>query len=73
MIFFGLGDFFVSLGFGRRSLQAVFKTSGSKSRAARSDRVGLLWVVFVGLVSVGGAIFVESRFVLEKALLLTDG
>ena len=73
VIFFGLGDFFASLGFGRRSLQAVFKTSGSKSRAARSDRVGLLWVVFVGLVSVGGAIFVDSRFVLEEALLLTDG
>ena len=38
----------------RRSFQAVFITSGSKSRAARSDRVGLLWVVSVGLASVTG-------------------
>ena len=72
MIFSGLGDFFASLGFGRRSFQAVFITSGSKSRAARSDRVGLLCVVSVGLVSVAGAVSVDFRFVPAEALLLTD-
>ena len=73
VIFSGLADFFASLGFGRRSFQAVFITSGSKSRAARSDRVGLLWVVSVGLVSVTGAVCVDFRFAPSDVLLLTDG
>ena len=34
-------------------------TSGSKSRAARSDKVGLLWVVVVGLVMLDCAVFDE--------------
>ena len=45
VIFSGTGELFFALGFGRRSFHAVFMTSGSKSRAARSDRVGLLWCV----------------------------
>ena len=34
-------------------------TSGSKSRAARSDKVGLLWVAVVGLVMLDCAVFDE--------------
>ena len=37
------------------------------------DRVGLLCVVSVGLVSVAGAVSVDFRFVPAEALLLTDG
>ena len=59
VIFSGLGELFFSFGFGRRSFQAVFMTSGSKSRAARSDKVGLLWVAVVGLVMLDCAVFDE--------------
>ena len=40
-------------------LGAVFMTSGSKSRAARSDKVGLLWGVVDGLVMPDCAVFDE--------------
>ena len=73
MTFSGLSEFSDSRGFGRRSVHAVLRTSGSKSRAARSDSVGLLCVVSVDLVSVAGAVFVEKLFGLDDDLPWTDG
>ena len=44
VLFFATVVLVFSFELGRRSFQAVFRTSGSKSRAARSERLGLLWL-----------------------------
>lgn len=77
VLFSETGSFCFSFGLGRRSFQAVFRTFGSKSCAARSESVGLLRVDIVGpeicfcsFCKGAVALFREES---DAVLLMTDG